>query len=68
MRSLSQAFFFLKQYRIKTIWSPLGIEPRTACLTHKHSGTELRQPAGQQALQFCIYTVNPLRTNAGEQL
>ncbi len=28
--SLSQAFF--KQYRIKNIWSPPGIEPRTACL------------------------------------
>ncbi len=23
---------FLKQYRIKNIWSPPGIEPRTACL------------------------------------
>ncbi len=31
---------FLK-YRIKNIWSPPGIEPRTACLTHKHSATEL---------------------------
>ncbi len=37
-----------KQYRIKNIWSPLGIEPRTACIIHKHSATELRQPAGKQ--------------------
>ncbi len=24
---------------------------------HKHSATELRQPAGKQTLQFCIYSV-----------
>ncbi len=24
---------------------------------HKHSATELRQPAGEKNLQFCIYTV-----------
>ncbi len=48
---------FFKQYRIKNIWSPPGIEPRAACTTHKRSATELRQPAGKQTLQFCIYTV-----------
>ncbi len=53
--SLSQAFF--KQYRIKKIWLTPGIEPRTTCLMHKHSATELRQPASEQTLQFCIYTV-----------
>ena len=31
----------LKQYRTKIIWSPPGIERRTACLTHKRSATEL---------------------------
>ncbi len=46
---------FSKQYRIKNIWSPIGIELKTACLMHKHSATELRQPAGNQALQLCIY-------------
>ncbi len=44
-----------KQYKIKNIWSPLGIEPRTACITHKRSATELWQPASKQTLQFCIY-------------
>ncbi len=44
-----------KQYKIKCIWSPRGIEPRTACITHKRSATELRQPASKQTLQFCIY-------------
>ncbi len=34
MYSLSFTGFF-KQYRIKNIWSPPGIEPRTACITHK---------------------------------
>ncbi len=49
---------FLKQYRIKNIWSLPGIELRTACIVHKHSAaTELRQPFGEQTLQFCIYTV-----------
>ncbi len=37
--SLSQAFF--KQYRIKNIGLPPGIEPRTACTVHKHCATEL---------------------------
>ncbi len=32
-------------FKIKNIWSPPGIEPRTACLTHKCSATELQQPA-----------------------
>ncbi len=54
MYSLSFTGFF-KQYRIKNIWSPLGIEPRTA-LVHKRSATELRQPPGEQTHQFCIYT------------
>ncbi len=53
--SLSQAF---KQYRIKNIWLPPGIELRTACLNHhKCSAAELRQPASKKMLQFCIYTV-----------
>ncbi len=47
---------FFKQFRIKNIWLPLGIEPRITCLTHKRSATELRgQPAGKQTLHFCIY-------------
>ncbi len=46
-----------KQYRIKNIWSPPGIEPRTTCMAHKRSVTELRQPASELTLQFCIYTV-----------
>ncbi len=29
-------------------------EPRTACIAHKRSATELRQPPGEQTLQFCI--------------
>ncbi len=33
-----------KQYRIKNIWSPPGIEPRTACIAHKRSATQLQQP------------------------
>ena len=33
------------------------MEPRTTCMAYKHSATELRQPAGKQTLQFCIYTV-----------
>ncbi len=44
-------------YRMKNIWSPPGIEPRTACIAHKRSVTELRQPPVEQTLQFCIYTV-----------
>ena len=28
-----------------------------ACITNKHSATELLQPADKQTLQFCIYTV-----------
>ncbi len=51
---------FIKQYRIKNIWSPPGIEPRTACIAHKHSPTELWQPASKQTLQFCVYTVELL--------
>ena len=39
MYSLSFIGFF-KQYGIKNIWSPQGIEPRTACITHKRSATE----------------------------
>ncbi len=50
----------IKQYRIKNIWSPPGIEPRTACIAHKHSPTELQQPASKQTLQFCVYTVELL--------
>ncbi len=45
--SLSLSRFF-KQYRIKNIWSPPGIKLRTACIAHKCSATELRQPAGKQ--------------------
>ena len=56
MYSLSFTDLF-KQYRIKNIWSPPEIEPRTACIAHKRSATELRQPPGEQTLQFCIYTV-----------
>ncbi len=37
-----------KQYRIKNIWSPPRIEPRTACIAHKRSATELQQPPGEQ--------------------
>ncbi len=43
---------FLKPCRITNFWSPPRIEPRTACLTHKLSATELRQPAGKQTL-YC---------------
>ncbi len=53
--SLSQ--FFFNNTEFKNIWSPPGIEPRTACIAHKRSATELRQPAGEQTLQFCIYAV-----------
>ncbi len=49
MYSLSFTGSF-KQYRIKNIWSPPGIEPRTTCLTHKRSATELQQPAGKPTL------------------
>ncbi len=35
----SHAFFF-KQYKIKNIWLPPGIEPRTARLTHKCSASD----------------------------
>ncbi len=41
----------------KVSWLPPGIEPRTACIAHKRSATELRQPPGKQTFQFCIYTV-----------
>ena len=54
---LSLFHMHFKEYRIKNIWLPQGIEPRTTSLTHKRSSTELRQPAGKQTLQFCIYTV-----------
>ncbi len=50
--SLSQTF--LNTTELKIFWSPPGIEPKTACLTHKHSVTELRQPASKQTLQFRI--------------
>ncbi len=56
MYSLTFTGFF-KQYRIKNIWLPPGIEPRTTCLTHKCSATELRQQAGKQTIRFCIYIV-----------
>ena len=45
---------FFKQYKIINIWSPPGIEPRTACLTHKHSATELRQPANFFFIVYCL--------------
>ncbi len=48
---------FLNNTEFNNIWSPLGIEPRTACIVHKRSATELRQPPGEQTLQLCIYTV-----------
>ena len=35
-------------------------QTRTVCLTHKRSATELRQLAGKQIQQFCIYTVGVL--------
>ncbi len=57
MYSLSFTGFF-KQCRIKNIWSPPGIKPRTTtCIAHKRSATELQQPPGKQTFQFCIYTV-----------
>ncbi len=34
-----------------------GNEPRTACIAHKRCATKIRQPPGEQTLQFCIYTV-----------
>ncbi len=53
--SLFRRLFFFLQYRIKNIWSPLGIEPRTACIAHKHSATELRQPPpGEQTIQLLL--------------
>ncbi len=41
---------FLNNTELRNIWSPLGIEPRTACIAHKRSATELRQPPGEQTL------------------
>ncbi len=38
--SFSHASFFFKHYRIQNIWLPPGIEPGTACLTHKCSATD----------------------------
>ena len=55
--SLFHRLLIFKQYRIKIIWSSPGIKSRTACLTHKRSATELRQPAGKRTLYFYIYTV-----------
>ncbi len=47
--SLSQAFLSNTELKI--------FGRHWTCLTHKRSTTELRQPAGKQTLQFCIYTV-----------
>ena len=43
--SLSQLFFFFLtiQNFFLNVWLSPGIEPRTTCLTHKHSVAELRQ-------------------------
>ena len=47
--SPSQAFE--KNTELKTFWLPTGIEPRTACLMHKRSFTELRQPVRKHKMQ-----------------
>ncbi len=66
MYSLSFTGFF-KQYRIKNIWSPPGIESRTAYIAHKRSATELRQqPANKHSNSvfvkgYCYATVSGVK-------
>ncbi len=55
MYSLSFTGFFFKQYRIKNIWPPPGIEPRTACLCLKQAVLYLISGGDQTIIYYYYY-------------